>query len=414
MSSKKIELLAPAGNIEKLETALVYGADSVYMGLEDFSLRANAGNILYDQGRQLQEIKKKYPDRTFYCTLNIFFHQKDIDRLKEKIPCIAEFPFDSFIISDIGILDLMKKNFPNARFSLSTQANCLNAEAVGVYGRMGFDTVILGRETPLSDIRKIKDANPDIRIEAFAHGAMCMAYSGRCLLSSHLAGRSANEGDCAHACRWNYRLALEEEQRPGVYYPIAEDNGYSMILSSKDMCMIDHLADLKNAGVDSLKIEGRMKSTYYVATVTRAYRKALDALYDPSVEYKSFRDELFNVSHRPYCTGFFYSDRAVEAEDDLNIAATGGYLRDYLFLGTVGDEVKPGIWAVDIKNQITPSGVEFIGPDVLCVRDDKLKVLDENFNETEHIDHCRTGYLRSSIKLEKGWIMRKEVQKNAF
>ena len=406
-----IELLAPAGNIEKLETALNYGADSVYMGLEEFSLRANAGNILYSQAQDLVEIKKRFPGKTFYCTLNIFFHQKDIDNLIEKIPLIKAFPFDSFIISDIGILDIMQKNFPSSRFSLSTQANCLNAEAVKVYGKMGFDTVILGRETPLSEIRRIKDANPDIRIEAFAHGAMCMAYSGRCLLSSHLAGRSANQGDCAHTCRWNYRLALEEEERPGVYYPIAEDNGYTTILSSKDMCMIDHLADLKNAGVDSLKIEGRMKSTYYVASVTRAYRKALDALEDSSVEYKSFRDELFNVSHRPYCTGFFYSDKSVEAEDDVNIASDSGYLRDYLFLGTVLDEVKPGIWAVDIRNQITPSAVEFIGPDVLFLRDEKLKVLDENFNETDHIDHCRTGYLCSSLPLKKGYIIRKEVKK---
>lgn len=411
MSSKKIELLAPAGNIEKLETALTYGADAVYMGLEDFSLRANAGNILYSQADELQAIKRKFPDRTFYCTVNIFFHQKDIDKLKDRIPDIARFPFDSFIISDIGILELMKKSFPNARFSLSTQANCLNAEAVKVYGKMGFDTVILGRETPLTEIRKIKDANPGIRIEAFAHGAMCMAYSGRCLLSSHLAGRSANQGDCAHTCRWNYRLALEEEQRPGVYYPIAEDNGYTTILSSKDMCMIDHLADLKDAGVDSLKIEGRMKSTYYVATVTRAYRKALDALYDPTVEYRSYRDELFNVSHRPYCTGFFYSDKAVEADDDVNIAVSDGYLRDYMFLGTVKQEVKPGIWAVDIRNQITADGAEFIGPDVLCVKDNSLKVLDENFNETDHIDHCRTGYLKSALSLKEGWIIRKEVQK---
>jgi len=406
-----IELLAPAGNIEKLETALNYGADSVYMGLEDFSLRANAGNIMYNQAQDLVEIKKRFPGKTFYCTMNIFFHQKDIDKLLEKIPLIKPFPFDSFIISDIGILDIMQKNFPSARFSLSTQANCLNAEAVKVYGKMGFDTVILGRETPLSEIRRIKDANPDIRIEAFAHGAMCMAYSGRCLLSSHLAGRSANQGDCAHTCRWNYRLALEEEERPGVYYPISEENGYTTILSSKDMCMIDHLQDLKDAGVDSLKIEGRMKSTYYVASVTRAYRKALDALEDPTVEYKSFRDELFNVSHRPYCTGFFYTDKGVEADDDVNIASAPGYMRDYLFLGTVLDEVKPGIWAVDIRNQISPSAVEFIGPDVLFLRDENLKVLDENFCETDHIDHCRTGYLKSSLPLKKGYIIRKEIKK---
>ena len=409
----RMELLAPAGNIEKLETALTYGADSVYMGLEDFSLRANAGNIGYDQYDRLREIKSRFPSCTLYCTVNIFFHNRDIDKLKERIELIRPFPFDSFIVSDLGALPILQKDFPGARFSLSTQANCLNAQSAKLYGKMGFDTIILGRETSLTEIRQIKDANPDLRIEAFVHGAMCMAYSGRCMLSSHLTGRSANQGDCAHTCRWNYRLALEEEQRPGVYFPISEENGYTTILSSKDMCMIDHLADLKNAGVDSLKIEGRMKSTYYVATVTRAYRKAIDALYDPSVDFKPFRDELFNVSHRPYSTGFFYSDGPVDTEDDINIASAPGYMRDYLFLGTVLDEVKPGIWSVDIKNQIKPgTAVEFIGPDVLSVTDSNLKVLDQDFNETEHIDHCRTGYLKSSIELKKGWIIRQEVKKS--
>lgn len=407
----KIELLSPAGSYEKLVTAFNYGADAAYMGLKDFSLRTNAKNFDYSEAEAMAALKAK-TGKKLYCTVNIFFHENDIDKLESKIEEMKAYPFDAFIISDIGILETMKKAFPNAEMHLSTQANCINANSAKIYHKMGFDRVILGRETPLSDIKKIKDANPDLGIEAFAHGAMCMAYSGRCLLSAHLTGRSANQGDCAHTCRWNYRLALEEEERPGVYYPIAEENNFTTIMSSKDLCMIDHLQDLKDAGVDSLKIEGRMKSTYYVATVTRAYRKALDYLYDPSVEYLPYRDELYNVSHREYSTGFFYGNGPVDVnkEDDINIPTHIGYVRDYQFLGTIGEMVKPGIWEVDIKNQIkTGSSLEYIGPDVLKIEDNSVQVLDRDFNPVLHIDHCNPGYIKTDLPLKNGYIIRQEA-----
>lgn len=406
---KKIELLSPAGGIEKLETAFAYGADAVYMGLKNFSLRTNAQNFGYDQAEKIREIKNRYNGK-LYCTCNIYFHEDDILKLKAELSDMKSYPFDAFIVSDIGVFDTIKNAFPDAEMHLSTQASCINSKSAAMYQKMGFDRIILGRETPLSDIRRIKDANPDLGIEAFVHGAMCMAVSGRCFLSSHLAGRSANQGDCAHTCRWSYRLALEEESRPGRYYPISEDNGFTTIMSSKDLCMIDHLEDLKNAGVDSLKIEGRMKSTYYVASVTRAYRKALDHLYDSSVEYKSYRDELFNVSHREFSTGFFYGKGPVDTDDDINKPAENGYLRDYLFLGTVKEEVKPGIWALDIKNQIKNGDkIEFIGPDVLSIAEDSIKVLDGDFNETDHIDHCRDGYLKTDLPLKEGYLIRREI-----
>ncbi|MCR5760637.1 MAG: U32 family peptidase [Sphaerochaetaceae bacterium] len=406
---KKIELLSPAGGIEKLETAFAYGADAVYMGLKNFSLRTNAQNFGYDQAEKIREIKSRYNGK-LYCTCNIYFHEDDILKLKAELSDMKNYPFDAFIVSDIGVFDTIKNAFPDAEMHLSTQASCINSKSAAMYQKMGFDRIILGRETPLSDIRRIKDANPDLGIEAFVHGAMCMAVSGRCFLSSHLAGRSANQGDCAHTCRWSYRLALEEESRPGRYYPISEDNGFTTIMSSKDLCMIDHLEDLKNAGVDSLKIEGRMKSTYYVASVTRAYRKALDHLYDSSVEYKSYRDELFNVSHREFSTGFFYGKGPVDTDDDINKPAENGYLRDYLFLGTVKEEVKPGIWALDIKNQIKNGDkIEFIGPDVLSIAEDSIKVLDGDFNETDHIDHCRDGYLKTDLPLKEGYLIRREI-----
>ncbi|MCQ2398846.1 MAG: U32 family peptidase [Sphaerochaetaceae bacterium] len=273
----RMELLSPAGDVEKLKTAFEYGADAAYMGLKSFSLRTNARNFDYSQADEIRRIKEKY-GKKLYCTCNIFFHEKDIVKLKSELEEMRHYPFDAFIISDIGILELMKSSFPDAQMHLSTQANCINASSAKLYSQMGFDRIILGRETPLEDIKKIRDANPQLGIEAFVHGAMCMAYSGRCFLSAFMSGRSANQGDCAHSCRWNYRLALEEESRPGIYYPVSEEDGFTTVMSSKDLCMIDHLRELGEAGVDSLEIEGRMKSTYYVATVTRAYRKALDNL----------------------------------------------------------------------------------------------------------------------------------------
>ena len=407
---KKMELLSPGGSIEKIETAFTYGADSVYFGLRDFSLRTNAKNVEYGTQEQLRAIKERFHGK-YYCAVNIYFHEDDIEKLKGKLDEIQDYPFDAFILSDIGILDILRNRFPNAEYSLSTQASCVNSGAAKIYHDMGFKKVILGRETPLKDIRKIKDANPDLELEAFVHGAMCMAYSGRCFLSSHLAGRSGNYGDCAHTCRWNYRLALEEESRPGRYYPILEENDWTTIMSSKDLCMIDHLADLRDAGVDALKIEGRMKSIYYVASVTRAYRKALDHLYDSSVMYKPYRDELFNVSHREYSTGFFFGKGPVDVDDDINKPITEGYIRDYLFLGTVREKAADNIYSVDIRNQIkNGDSIEFIGPDVFSISEPAIEVLDGEMKAIDHLDHCRTGFIKSSAPLKPGYILRKEIR----
>ena len=439
-----MELLSPAGTYEKLVTAFDYGADAVYMGLKNFSMRANAGNFSNQQWEGLSSLKKRpgKPDRKLYCAINVLFHEDDIVQLKEQLPLIAQWPFDAFIVTDMGAAAILKEAFPEKELHLSTQASCINATAAKVYHDMGFSRIVLGRETPLDDIRKIKDAVPDLELEAFVHGAMCMAYSGRCLLSSHLTGRSGNQGDCAHTCRWNYRLmgsdrlnellredilggeafAIEEAERPGTYYPISEQDGFTTILSSKDLCMIDHLAELRAAGVDSLKIEGRMKSLYYVAIVTRAYRKALDALEGApdSEHWKDFRNELFNISHREYSTGFFFghgpvdpemrdtSETAVEIGGEIDFAATPGYIRDYLFLGIVGQEVKPGIFALDIRNQIRKGQrLEFIGPDVLCITNDSYTPLDEHFEPVDQIDHGKICYLSTDEPLKNGYLIRR-------
>ena len=406
---KRMELLSPAGSLEKLETAFEFGADSAYMGMPVFSLRANAKNLDASDIAAMKALKSRFPEKNLYCTLNIHFHEGSLDLLKSSIDLIREYPFDGFIVSDIGAGSVIKECFPDKQLRLSTQASCINSSAVKLYHSMGFDTVIVGRETTLDEIKRIKDENPCVGIEAFVHGAMCMSFSGKCFLSSHLTGRSANQGDCAHVCRWNFRLAEYNKVSDGScgYVPV-EGEDFCSLLSSKDLCMIDHLDDLQNAGVDSLKIEGRMKSTYYVATVTRAYRKALDHLYDSNVEYLPFRDDLFNVSHREYSTGFFYNDRPVE-NDNINIATDLGYLRDYLFLGTVKNQVAPGIWSIDIKNQIrSGESIDFIGPDVLCLNEPSIEVLDMDFNPVLHIDHCNSGYIKTNLLLHSGYIMRKE------
>ena len=318
-----MELLSPAGNVEKLAYAYAYGADAAYIGLKKFSLRVKADNFYEDEYKKVVELKKRYPGKRLHCALNISFHDEEIDNLRANIDYFRQYPIDAFIVQDIGIVPLLQKEFPDAELHLSTQASCVNSEAVKMYKSIGFKRVVLGREISLAQIKRIKDAVPDMELETFVHGAMCIAYAGRCLMSAYLTGRSAQSGFCSHTCRWNFKLGvadakalaqsgkllIEEEQRKGEYFPIFEGEDFTAILSSKDINMINHLADMKAAGLDSLKIEGRMKSIYYVAMVTRAYRKALDALEGKisQEEAAPYIAELENVSHRESTTGFYYN-----------------------------------------------------------------------------------------------------------
>ena len=326
-----MELLSPAGNVEKLKYAYFYGADASYIGLKNFSLRVKADNFYQDEYKKVIELKEKFPGKKLHCALNISFHNHEIDRLIENIPYFKQYPIDAFIIQDLGIVPIIQKNFPDAQLHLSTQASCMNREAVKMYKSLGFSRVVMGREASLKEIAEIKDAVPDMEIECFIHGAMCIAYAGRCLMSSYLTGRSAQEGFCSHTCRWDYdvltakkiaesgELVLREHKRPDEYFPIYEGNDFTAVLSSKDLCMIDHLKELKEAGVDSLKIEGRMKSVYYVALITRAYRKALDALEGKITqdEASPFVDELYKASHRPFTTAFYFN------KSDADVTVSG-------------------------------------------------------------------------------------------
>ena len=357
-----MELLSPAGNVEKLKYAYAYGADAAYIGLKKFSLRVKADNFYEDEYKKVIELKNKYPQKRLHCALNISFHDEEIDALKENIDYFKQYPIDAFIVQDIGIVPLLQKEFPNVQLHLSTQASCVNSQAVKMYKNMGFSRVVLGREISINQIKRIKDTVPDMEIETFVHGAMCIAYAGRCLMSAYLTGRSAQSGFCSHTCRWNFNLStdrnslengkilsfdeakalaqsgtlqLEEEQRPGEFFPVFEGDDYTAILSSKDLRMIEHLADLKNSGVDSLKIEGRMKSIYYVAMVTRAYRKALDAL-DGKIsedEAKPYIQELENVSHRESTTGFYYN------KSEADKTTVGASDSKYQLAAQIGEEV---------------------------------------------------------------------------
>lgn len=362
-----MELVCPAGNVDKLEYAYNYGADTAYIGLKRFSLRIKADNFYDDEYKRVIELKKKYPQKRLFCALNIAFHNHDIEQFKKNLDYFHQYPIDAFIVQDLGMVRFLQKEFPGTHLHLSTQASCMNIDAVKMYQDLGFKRVVLGREVTLEEIRQIKDAVPEMELECFAHGAMCIAYSGRCLMSAYLTGRSAQSGFCSQTCRWDFDvgtqasvaklseinknggklteadakliaqsgiLTLEEHQRRGEHFPVFEGEDFTAVLSSKDLCMINNLKDMKDAGVDAIKVEGRMKSVYYVAMVARAYRKALDALDGKisEAEARPFMDALDEVAHRESTTGFYYN------RGDADKTTIGASDSAYILAATIGSE----------------------------------------------------------------------------
>lgn len=340
------EILAPAGNMEKALVAMEYGADALYLAGKAFGMRAKAGNFSMEE---LQEVLAIAHGRgvKIYVTVNVFAHNNEIDMLPEYLTKLEELKVDGIIVADVGVFALAKQYAPSIPVHLSTQANTVNYQAAKVWEELGFSRLVMARELTREEIAKVCQET-NVEIEVFVHGAMCVAYSGRCLLSNVLTGRDANRGECAQSCRWRY--AVMEETRPGEYMPIEEDDGGTHIFNSKDLRLIEYIPDLVKIGVDSLKIEGRMKSSYYVATVVRAYRQALD-LYtaDPEnyVLPQELLDELDKVSHRPYWSGFFVpSDAGIHRP-------TGSYIREYDVVGVVEsyDEEK-GEAIVGVRNRL--------------------------------------------------------------
>lgn len=363
MDKEQFELLAPAGDLEKLKTAILYGADAVYFGGEMFSLRAGAGNLSIEEMKEGIAFAHERGKRC-YLTVNIFAHNEDIEPLTTYLEQIKDLGLDAFIVSDPGIVDLIQEVVPGAEIHLSTQANMTNYRTAGFWHKMGVKRLVLARELTLPEIRQIRENIPqEMEIEAFVHGAMCISYSGRCLLSNFMIERDANRGMCAHPCRWKY--ALVEEKRPGEYYPVEEDQRGTYILNSRDLCMIEHIPDIVNAGIMSAKIEGRMKSIFYVATVVHAYRKAIDAYFTDPEGYsfdQSWMTELKKVSHREFTTGFYFHQ---PTNLDQNYQ-TSAYTREYSFVGLVKEyDEKTGFALVEQRNKMTVGEeIEIFGPDI--------------------------------------------------
>lgn len=356
---KKPELLAPAGNVEKMKIAFKYGADAVYIGGEDFSLRAGAGNFSYEEIRQGVETAHRLCKR-LYVAVNIFAHNKDLDGLPDFLRKLQAFGVHGIIVSDPGVLSMARISCPSLPIHLSTQANCTNRESARFWEEQGVERIVLARELSLEEIREIRNS-VSAQLETFVHGAMCVSYSGRCLLSSFFTGRSANRGDCAHPCRWEYHLV--EQQRPGEFLPVVEEERGTFLLNANDLRMIEFIPQLVESGIDSFKIEGRMKSVHYVATVVNAYREAIDCYFDHPEKWKCkarWLEELEKVSHRPYSTGFFFGK---PGKGDQTYTHSG-YIRTHEFVGKVlGYRKGTGSALVEQRNKFSVGdSVEIFGP----------------------------------------------------
>lgn len=329
------ELLSPAGDMERFDRALYFGADAIYLGGSAFSMRAAPANFGFDELKTACDKAHKQNVKV-YLTCNTVPRNNEIDALPEYLLQWREAGVDAFIISDMGVLSLAKKYTPDVDIHISTQAGITNYASANEWHNLGATRIVTARELSLEDIAQLRAKTPsDLEIECFVHGAMCVSFSGRCLLSNYLVGRDSNRGDCAQPCRWQY--ALMEKTRPGEYLPIDEDESGTFIMNSKDMCMIEHIPDLVKAGISSFKIEGRAKSAYYTSVVTNAYRQAIDGyLRNPSDTYKPEQwviDEMYKMSSREYCTGFYYGHPTENAQ----IYYDGGYKRDWSVMAEVID-----------------------------------------------------------------------------
>ena len=404
----KLELLAPAGDMEKLKTAVDFGADAVYFGGEMFSLRAGAGNLSVPEIEKAMDWMHERGAKG-YMTVNIYPHNGDILPLRDYISKIRHIPVDAFLVSDPGVMGLLREQIPDAEIHLSTQANTTNYLSAAFWAAQGVKRIVAAREVSLEELAVMRENLPaDIELEAFVHGAMCISYSGRCLLSNFMAGRDANRGACTHPCRWKYSLV--EEQRPGEYYPIEEDDRGGYIMNSRYLCMIDRIPDLADAGVYSLKIEGRMKSMYYVATVVSAYRAAMDAYLADPAGYRfdaAWYDELCKASHREFTRGFYYNKPTDKDQNYL----TSDYIRDYSFVGLVRDtDEKSGLTTVEQRNKFSVGDtVEIFGPHTAYWEETIEEMYDEDGEPVESAPHPQQ-ILRIRFKRTpgEGFIIRKK------
>lgn len=332
---KKPELLAPAGDLEKLKVAILYGADAVYIGGEHFGLRAKAKNFTIDEMKEGINFAHSHNSKV-YVTANIIAHNEDFHGMGEYFKTLEQIGADAILVADPGVFQVAKEYVPNMQIHLSTQANNTNYKSANFWYSLGIKRIVVARELSLEEIKQTRqNINNDMEIEAFVHGAMCISYSGRCLLSNYMTNRDANRGECSHPCRWKYYLV--EEKRPNEYIPVIENERGTYIYNSKDLCMINHIPDLIDAGIKSFKLEGRMKTAFYVGTIVKAYREAIDDYYNNPEIYKTKLDyyiqEVSKASHREYTTGFYYG----KPSGNEQIYTNNSYIRTCEFIGTVLD-----------------------------------------------------------------------------
>ena len=386
MAERKVELLVPAGSLEVLKVAVDYGADAVYIGGQAYGLRAKADNF------SIEEMKKavKYAhakNAKVYVTANIFAHNYDIEGMKAYFEQLKDTGVDAVLVSDPGIFMLAKEIMPDMELHISTQANNTNYLTYNFWYNMGAKRVVTARELSLVEIKQIREHIPeDMEIESFMHGAMCISYSGRCLLSSYFTGRDANRGACTHPCRWKYHIV--EETRPGEYMPVNEDDRGTYIFNSKDLCMIEHIPELIDAGIDSFKIEGRMKTALYVATVARTYRKAIDDYLESPELYKKnmdwYKEQISNCTYRQFTTGFFFG----KPDETTQIYDSNTYVKEYTYLGIVGSVDEHGRYRIEQRNKFSVGEkIEVMKPNgenrTVTVR----AIVDEEGNTMESAPH---------------------------
>ena len=405
------ELLSPAGNFEKMKAAIRYGADAVYMAGQIFGMRAAADNFTIEEMREAVKYAHERNVKV-YLAVNTMVREYDYPKLEQYFEDIKYVGLDALIVADLGVMSVAKKVIPDIDFHISTQANTVSSATCREWQRLGASRVVLARELTMEEIRMIRKNIPDtLELEAFIHGSMCVSYSGRCLLSNYLIGRDANRGMCAQPCRWNYKIVerdydLIEEKRPDIPIPVREINGETFIMSSKDMCMIEHVPELMESGINSFKIEGRMKSAYYTAVVTNAYRMAMESYKSGKYEYNPlWLRELESVSHREYSTGYFF-DRS---EEEAKVCSDTGYLREKSYLATVlsyNEETKEALMMQ--KNKVSLNDkIEVLSPMKVGVAMQVCELYNEAHEPIESAPHAQMKFfMKMPFEVKEGDIVR--------
>ena len=408
IKKKRPELLIPANSLDVLRIAVIYGADAVYVGGEVYSLRAKAHNFSMEQMREGIIFAHQHGVKV-YVTANILAHDQDLEGVRAYFQELKEIQPDALIISDPGVYDIACEVCPEIERHVSTQANNTNYGTYLFWHRLGAKRVVSARELSLDEVREIRrKIPPDMEIESFIHGAMCISYSGRCLLSNYFTGRDANQGACTHPCRWKY--AVVEEQRPGEYLPVYENDRGTYLFNSKDLCMIEHMDDLIRAGIDSFKIEGRMRAALYVATVARTYRKAIDDCMESEERYREnmdwYREQIGGCTYRQFTTGFFYG----KPNEHTQIYDESTYMKGYTYLGYVEAVDDRGLGRITQKNKFSVGDhIEIMKPDGSDIQTVVLELLDEEGRQRESAPHSREVlYVRLGAGVEKYDILRRE------